>query len=200
MGFHLGGFPLPFLVLGGAMIIQSSVSVVILCIMNMKSEVITETPNVGFKEALLIPRVLLATLAVFTASLSIGFLMTTLERYISRFETSTLDVGLFFMVYGLSYACPNPFWGLISDKSSPSNARRLCATNYQLLNDWTLALFTYQAQLHVEYDHDCRGGNGHRSSAGIRFLLRPVRFPVVYPVGCGMEPFTHLVDLVEPAL
>jgi len=117
--FHLGGFPLPFLVLGGAMIIQSSVSVVILYMMNMKSDVITETPNVGFKEALLIPRVLLATLAVFTASLSIGFLMTTLEQYISRFETSTLDVGLFFMVYGLSYACPNPFWGLISDKSSP---------------------------------------------------------------------------------
>ena len=64
--------------------------------MNMKSDVITETPNVGFKEALLIPRVLLATLAVFTASLSIGFLMVGMCSFFFNFER---EPGLYFGLF-----------------------------------------------------------------------------------------------------
>ena len=45
-------------------------------------------------------------------------MQSTLERHLAQFELSPMHIGMFFMLYGGSYALLNPLWGWVADKVS----------------------------------------------------------------------------------
>jgi len=117
--FQAGGFTMPFAVLGGILLVQAAVSTKTLPrLKNNNSSEDSQEDNFGIMQALRIPSVLLAILAVFAASIGVGALQVTLERHLSQFDLSPMHVGMFFMLYGGSYALLNPVWGWVADKIS----------------------------------------------------------------------------------
>jgi len=115
--FHLGGFTLPFGVLGGILLIQAAISSQTLPSLKENSQS-TSDSSLGLVQAFKVPSVLLATFSVFSASIAVGALQATLERHLEQFHLSPMHVGMFFMLYGGSYALLNPFWGWMADKVS----------------------------------------------------------------------------------
>lgn len=117
--FQAGGFTMPFAVLGGILLVQAAVSTKTLPrLKNSNSSEATQQANFGIMQALRIPSVLLAIVSVFAASIGVGALQTTLERHLAQFDISPMHIGMFFMLYGGSYALLNPLWGWVADKIS----------------------------------------------------------------------------------
>jgi len=118
--YEFGGYTMPFVSLGSLLVFQAIISTVTLAMLDRSTVARREEgEQLSIAKALMIPRVALATFAVFTASLSIGFLMATLERHLVQFGLSPIEVGIFFMAYGIAYAFPNPFWGWLADRIHP---------------------------------------------------------------------------------
>lgn len=117
--FQAGGFTMPFAVLGGILLVQAAVSTKTLPrLKNSSSSDANQEDNFGIMKALRIPSVLLAIISVFTASIGVGALQTTLERHLAQFDLSPMHIGMFFMLYGGSYALLNPLWGWVADNIS----------------------------------------------------------------------------------
>jgi len=117
--FQLGGFTLPFAILGGILLVQAAFSSKTLP--HLKDNSSTDTSqgsNYGILQAMKIPSVMLATSSVFSASIAVGALQATLERHLAQLHLSPINVGMFFMLYGGAYALLNPFWGWMADKVS----------------------------------------------------------------------------------
>jgi len=117
--FQAGGYILPFLVLGCILLIQAFLSTLSLGMTITTEQSLPVRGRPGILKALTVPSVLLAVLAVFAASISIGFLQATLERHLAQFDLSPVNIGIFFMVYGASYAVLSPVWGWMADKLYP---------------------------------------------------------------------------------
>jgi len=117
--YEIGGYITPFVTLGSLLVIQAIFSTVSFKKVVKTNTLTEETNSQGLMKALTIPRVAMANFSVFTASLSIGFLMATLERHLAQFDLSSMEVGIFFMAYGMAYAFPNPIWGFIADRICP---------------------------------------------------------------------------------
>jgi len=116
--YQLGGFEVPFAVLGGVLLCQAAVSSLTLPRLKMNTSDTNQTGGLGAMEAFKIPSVVLATFSVFSASISVGALQATLERHLVNFDLSTMHVGMIFMLYGGAYALLNPLWGWMADKVS----------------------------------------------------------------------------------
>lgn len=117
--FQAGGFTMPFAVLGGILLLQAAVSTKTLPrLKSSNSSEANQEDEFGIMQALRIPSVLLAILAVFAASIGVGAFQATLERHLAQFELSPMHVGMFFMLYGGAYALLNPVWGWVADKVS----------------------------------------------------------------------------------
>jgi len=117
--YQVGGYILPFVVLGGLLIIQALISLKTLPVLSKPSRGSPQNSGYGICKALSIPSVAIVTFAVFSGSIAVGALQTTLERHLSQFDLNPMQVGIFFMIYGIAYAVPNPLWGWIADKYSP---------------------------------------------------------------------------------
>jgi len=117
--FQAGGYTAPFATLGSILLLQAGVSSLTLPSLKESNTSSTSSQVYGLKQALAIPSVLLAITSVFSASIAIGTLSATLERHLALFNLSPLHIGIFFMMHGVAYALPNPFWGWMSDKYSP---------------------------------------------------------------------------------
>ena len=73
--FQIGGFTLPFAVLGGILLVQAAISTRTLPIMNNNSsESSSADSKYGIRQAMKIPSVLLAASSVFSASIAVGAL------------------------------------------------------------------------------------------------------------------------------
>jgi len=116
--YEVGGFTLPFVLLGVILLVQAAISTRTLQSLKDDRAESTRGEEFGIITALRIPSVLLAIIAVLAASIGVGALQTTLERHLAQFDLSPLHVGMFFMLYGGSYALLNPFWGWVADKYS----------------------------------------------------------------------------------
>jgi len=124
--YEVGGFTLPFVLLGVILLVQAAISTRTLQFLKDDDQFLkdddrsesTRGEEFGISQALRIPSVLLAIIAVLVASIGVGALQTTLERHLAQFDLSPLHVGMFFMLYGGSYALLNPFWGWVADKYS----------------------------------------------------------------------------------
>jgi len=115
--YEVGGFTLPFVVMGCILLVQAALSIKTLQTLENRTD---SSPSDGFGilKALKIPSVLLAVLSVLAASVGVGAMQTTMERHLAQFDLSPVHVGMFFMLYGGSYALLNPLWGWVADNIS----------------------------------------------------------------------------------
>ena len=116
--YQVGGYTLPFGVLGGILIIQSLVSSLSLPKLKDNDNDNNLADDFGLLKALQIPSVMLSVLSVFSGSVAVGALQATLERHLAVFHLNPMQVGMMFMLYGASYAILNPWWGWLSDRVS----------------------------------------------------------------------------------
>jgi len=110
--FQVGGYMLPFSVLGGLLILSSFLTYFLLpqCFY-------PDIPHGdGLLRVLRIPSILLASSSVFAASIAIGFLSATLEPHLRPFNLTPVVMGLMFVIEGGVYAVTAPFWGYLCDR------------------------------------------------------------------------------------
>ncbi|XP_044750167.1 MFS-type transporter SLC18B1-like isoform X2 [Coccinella septempunctata] len=111
--YSLGGFTLPFLVLGITMAITVPLNLLFLpsveeCNMSSKST--------SFFKLIRIKEVLVIGLVVVFASSTWAFLDPTLEPHLRQFDLTTGKVGLIFLLFSALYAIASPIWGWCADK------------------------------------------------------------------------------------
>ena len=90
--YQLGGFTLPFAVMGGVLVGQALVSSLTLPAMKERRGQEEERGQWGLLRALQLPPVMLATLSVFTGSIAVGALQATLERHLATFSLGPVQV------------------------------------------------------------------------------------------------------------
>eukprot|EP00096_Caligus_rogercresseyi_P009882 TRINITY_DN3455_c0_g1_i1.p1 TRINITY_DN3455_c0_g1~~TRINITY_DN3455_c0_g1_i1.p1 ORF type:complete len:441 (+),score=64.81 TRINITY_DN3455_c0_g1_i1:89-1411(+) len=111
--YVMGGFFLPFVILGTSLLVSSLFAQFVLPPMVISRN---SDSKAGVLEAISILPIALACLCVFSASLSLGFLQVNLEPHLKEFNTTTMTVGLIFMLNGAAYAFTAPVFGWICDK------------------------------------------------------------------------------------
>jgi len=113
--FELGGFSLPFIVMGFLLVMAACLALFILPeYQDYCREELAD--GKGILDAFKVPSVMFSALSVFGASISIGFLQATLEPHMrTQFHLSTMMVGVMFMINGGMYAVSAPCWGWLCD-------------------------------------------------------------------------------------
>ncbi|CAL8093259.1 unnamed protein product [Orchesella dallaii] len=114
--FEVGGFSLPFFVVGGALLLTAFLSSFVMPkIDKATDEDGNEQLGYGVWMVLRIPSVALAAISVAATSLSLGYVSAILEPHIRRFGLTPLQTGLVFIVNGGVYALTAPMWGFVCD-------------------------------------------------------------------------------------
>ncbi|QQP56168.1 Uncharacterized protein FKW44_000748 [Caligus rogercresseyi] len=90
--YVMGGFFLPFVILGTSLLVSSLFAQFVLPPMVISRN---SDSKAGVLEAISILPIALACLCVFSASLSLGFLQVNLEPHLKEFNTTTMTVGMF---------------------------------------------------------------------------------------------------------
>ena len=90
--FQLGGFILPFVILGGVLVAGTIFVVIVLPRANETSEDNQEKPSM--LRALKVPSIILACYSVACAAASLGFLQATLEPHLREFKMNPLQVSI----------------------------------------------------------------------------------------------------------
>ncbi|XP_053917791.1 MFS-type transporter SLC18B1 isoform X1 [Cuculus canorus] len=118
LGSPLGGFlyqsfgyEVPFITLGCLVLVLVPVNMCIL-------PTYDSTPSKdSFWKLILLPKVLMLCLTIFSLSACLGFLDPTMSLFVlKKFKLSAGYVGLVFLGLALSYALSSPLLGLLSDK------------------------------------------------------------------------------------
>ncbi|XP_059049147.1 MFS-type transporter SLC18B1-like [Achroia grisella] len=112
--YSLGGYTLPFAVLGSALFCAAVMSCVVLPKTHDDEDVKPTGPTM--LTLLRIPGVLLAAISIMSTSLSISFLQATLEPHLRQFQFSPVVLGLMFVINGGVYAASAPGWGWLCDR------------------------------------------------------------------------------------
>ncbi|XP_041763407.1 MFS-type transporter SLC18B1-like [Anopheles merus] len=113
--YTVGGYYLPFVVLGSALFVTA---ILTLCILPKHPN--EQQPNREKSASLLavlkIPGVVVCALAISATSASIGFLSATMEPHLRQFDLSPILLGVVFVINGGVYALTAPIWGWGVDK------------------------------------------------------------------------------------
>lgn len=115
--FSVGGYFLPFVVLGSSLFITALVTACVLPRHSQESDTVTISPSL--RSVLKIPGVLVCAVGICATSTSIGFLGATLEPHLRQFNLTPVILGLVFVINGGVYALTAPFWGWFIDKLIP---------------------------------------------------------------------------------
>jgi len=110
--FQVGGYLVPFAVLGFFLIAASLLTHFLLPVCYYPDV----SSDAGLLRVIRIPSVLLAAFSVFAASIAIGFLSATLEPHLRQFNLTPVVMGLMFVIEGGVYAVTAPFWGFLCDR------------------------------------------------------------------------------------
>jgi len=111
--FSLGGFKLPFVVNGVAMLL---IALMIVYILPPIYHEVQDTHEQGITDFLKVPAILLNSVAVVATAISMGFYSATLEPHIRLFNLSPIAMGMMFVISGGTYACVAPVVGRICDR------------------------------------------------------------------------------------
>ena len=122
--YEVGGYTLPFLVLGSTLLVTGLLAKLILPADNY--EISTSTPRQSQTlKALKIFGVFICMYTTAAAAFSIGFLQATLEPYIRPLGLSPFQTGLMFVISGGTYALTCPLWGIVCDKFKNSHGKAM---------------------------------------------------------------------------
>jgi formate-dependent nitrite reductase membrane component NrfD len=112
--YTLGGYYLPFVVLGSALF---TCAVMTLLVLPVRQEDRGESSNQGtLLEVLKIPGIQVCALGIIATSASIGFISATLEPHLRQFNLTAIFLGVMFVINGGVYAISAPFVGFFIDK------------------------------------------------------------------------------------
>ncbi|XP_076332330.1 MFS-type transporter SLC18B1-like isoform X2 [Tachypleus tridentatus] len=115
--FEQGGYPLPFLVLGGLLVFETFL--VYLVVPDSVSETTNNTTEASMKKFLADGDSIIYGAAVTMCLIIIGYNTATLEPHIRQFQLSPFLLGAMFTICGGTYAISAPIWGKIADKKCP---------------------------------------------------------------------------------
>ncbi|XP_014240079.1 MFS-type transporter SLC18B1-like isoform X2 [Cimex lectularius] len=110
--FSWGGYKLPFIVMGIAMIFGN---IFVFLVLPPVENNVSDIRQVSTKGVLRVPGVILDSLTVVCTAISMGFIAATLEPHIRIFELSPISNGLMFVISGGTYAIFAPIVGRICD-------------------------------------------------------------------------------------
>ncbi|XP_063837708.1 MFS-type transporter SLC18B1-like [Ostrinia nubilalis] len=113
--YGLGGYTLPFAVLGSALFCAALMSCLVLPRGN-DDEDVKPTGGPTMISLLKVPGVFIAAISIICTSMSIGFLQATLEPHLRPFHFSPAVLGLMFVINGGVYAGSAPCWGWLCDR------------------------------------------------------------------------------------
>ncbi|XP_077987629.1 MFS-type transporter SLC18B1-like [Glandiceps talaboti] len=111
--YDAAGYMLPFLVLGGIMVIFCILNYFLLPIQE-KDDSKIETGSL--LELLKIPAILITAMATCMGAVALSYMNPTLSVHLEPFHFSRTVVGLFFLLVAACYAISAPFWGWVSDR------------------------------------------------------------------------------------
>lgn len=109
--YSIGGYSLPFYVLGGMSIIIMFINIFLL-----PSVGVDETQSGSISKMLYLPCFYPVALTIVVGSGSLGFLDPTLSLHLSSYGLSPALVGVVFLLIGGLYGFTQPIWGYIADK------------------------------------------------------------------------------------
>ncbi|CAL4152634.1 unnamed protein product [Meganyctiphanes norvegica] len=115
--YEVGGFLLPFIVLGCLLVLFTFAS---LCALP-KYESKEPTSKEMKEKAEILPLLRISTnclflYALFSGSFCIGYFITGLEVHLRQFHLSPLEIGAMFIIEGGFYSLSAPLWGMITKK------------------------------------------------------------------------------------
>jgi len=115
--YEIGGFILPFVILGGCLIAATLFVVVVLPRSRDTTPESTEKPTM--MKALKVPSIVMACYSVACAAASLGFLQATLEPHLREYKMNAVQIGAMFVVNGGVYGVAAPVFGMVCDRYSP---------------------------------------------------------------------------------
>jgi len=123
--YEIGGFVLPFAVMGSILFL-SSIFIYFILPDTPQPPPTSNSDEVkpSMRNALSKPGILIALFKVGTAAASLGFLQTTLEPHLHDLKPplSSFQVGALFMVVGGTYGLSLPLWGYLCDSQMTRNS------------------------------------------------------------------------------
>ncbi|XP_018012632.2 MFS-type transporter SLC18B1-like [Hyalella azteca] len=117
--YELGGFTLPFVVLGSLLMVAAAMVWYFLPVESSRTR-----PTSRYTVFLLMrkPKIFLFAFTTMSGSMSIFFLFATLEPHIRPWNLAPLEIGLIFVLDGFAYAVSAPIWGRLCDRCLPERA------------------------------------------------------------------------------
>ncbi|ESO99372.1 hypothetical protein LOTGIDRAFT_113544 [Lottia gigantea] len=113
--YELGGYGLPFWVLGSILITCGTVSLFLMPSPKGKCDWFRSNSERSVLSLLRSPLVVVTGLAIFSASYSLGFMDPTLASHLDKFELGSFYVGLIFLCTPGMYGLTAPLFGYIGD-------------------------------------------------------------------------------------
>ncbi|XP_012263079.1 MFS-type transporter SLC18B1-like isoform X2 [Athalia rosae] len=113
--YSIGGFGLPFYVLGGILVAIAPIN---FCLIPSADNSIRPIRRGSRFKLLKLPAVLVIGSVVVIASSTWSFLDPTLEPHLRQYSLSTKQVGLVFLLFSALYGICSPFWGWLADKTN----------------------------------------------------------------------------------
>lgn len=112
--YSIGGYYLPFVVLGSALFLCAIITLLVL-----PERPIERNENAqksSMMQVFKIPGIQVCSLGIAATSASIGFISATLEPHLRQFSMSAILLGVMFVINGGVYALTAPFVGYFVDK------------------------------------------------------------------------------------
>ncbi|KAF2882673.1 hypothetical protein ILUMI_23497 [Ignelater luminosus] len=113
MLYSVGGFDLPFFVLGVTMILVIPLTIYLLPPIN---DVAVSGKGQSVFKLIKVPAVAVTSLIVVVASSTWAFLDPTLEPHLRQYVLSPQQIGLIFLLFSALYGIFSPIWGWVADK------------------------------------------------------------------------------------
>ncbi|CAG2055480.1 unnamed protein product [Timema podura] len=110
--FSLGGYKLPFLVMGGTLALDCLLIYILLPKLGGTAD---PRPQGKLMAILSVPAVLLDTFSIMSAATSMGFYSATLEPHLRSFDLGPVMLGVMFVLSGAMYTITAPLVGRLCD-------------------------------------------------------------------------------------